>query len=332
MRCIERAAWLVALASLAAGARAADGDVLADPQLLDAPASAWLITAGAEVDADGGYLADGGVAFSPRESTTFSLHAGYADTSTAADQLTAATVSFDFDQSFEHWGLSLSAGYWKDPDLVEATDLGASLFAKWGGWRLTASAETRSSNFDTFTVSGSIPRPNQPPLAVSGDASCDLDGLAIGGRFSFTGARWSAYASGKSYDYGDFDCRFSSLTIGGIRVRPDRLQALNPAFLRLITLRATVAGFFNVREDTVFLDSSFGAGVSTIRGTRTYALDYLHAQELIDGLDSDTLTASVTFALSRRTDLELHLGAFDAQSAQTVGFAGVTLIAYLGGG
>jgi hypothetical protein len=332
MRCIEPAVLLITLASLAVGAHAADDEVLADPQLLDAASPAWLLTAGAEVDADGGYLVDGGVAFAPRESTMFSLHGGYADTSTAADQLTAGTVSLDFDQSFEHWGLSLSAGYWKDPDLVEATDLGGSLFAKWGGWRLTASVETRSSNFDTFTVSGTIPRPNQPPLAVSGDASCDLDGVAIGGRFSFTGERWSAYVSGKSYDYDDFDCRFSSLTIGGIRVRPDRLQALNPAFLRLITLRATAAGFFNLREDTVFLDSSFGAGLSTMRGAHTYALDYLHTKELIDGLASDTLTASVSFALSRRTDLELHLGAFDPEGAHTVGFAGATLIAYLGGG
>ncbi|MGH8263443.1 MAG: hypothetical protein ACRET4_08185 [Steroidobacteraceae bacterium] len=323
---------LIALLSLAAAAHAGDDDVLSDPQLLDAASPAWILTAGAEVDRDGGYLADGSVAFVPRENTTFTLHAGYADTSTAADQLTAGTVSLDFDQGFEHWGLSLSAGYWKDPDLVEATDLGGSLFAKWGGLRLTATVDTRSSNFDSFTVSGSISRPNQPPLAVSGDASCDLDGLALGGRLAFTGERWSAYAAGKSYDYNDFNCRFSSLTVGGIHVRPDRLQALNPAFLRLITLRATAAGFFNLRENTVFLDSSLAAGVSTIRGTHTFALDYLHTQELIDGLAADTLTASVSFALSRRTDLELHVGAFDAEGMHTVGFAGVTLIAYLGGG
>jgi hypothetical protein len=115
-------------------------------------------------------------------------------------------------------------------------------------------------------------------------------------------------------------------------VRPDRLQALNAAFLRRITLRATAAGFFNLRENTVFLDSSFGAGVSTMRGAHTFALDYLHTRELIDGLAADTLTASVSFALSRRTDLELHVGAIDAEGAHTVGFTGVTLIAYLGGG
>lgn len=328
---IPRGLALVLCVALASRADAADESVLSDPELLDAARPAWLLTAGAEADGDGGYLVDGSAAYSPRASTTWSLHAGYSDTSTTADRLTAGTVSLDFDQSFEHWGLSLTAGYWKDPDLVQASDLGGSLFAKWGGFRATALVESRASRFNSFTVSGTIPRPNLPPIPVTGDASCDLDGLALGGRLSFAGERWSGYVSGKSYDYGDFNCRFSSLSIGGIEIRPERLQSLNPAFLRLLTLRATVAGFFNVRENTVFLDSSAGAGLSTVRGVHTYALDYLHTQDLIEGLASDSLTASVTFALSRRTDLEVHVGAFDGEGANTVGFAGVTLIAYLGG-
>jgi len=69
---------LIALLSFAAAAHAGDDDVLSDPQLLDAASPAWILTAGAEVDVDGGYLADGSVAFVPRENTTFTLHAGYA--------------------------------------------------------------------------------------------------------------------------------------------------------------------------------------------------------------------------------------------------------------
>jgi hypothetical protein len=331
MRCIETVVLVALGAALASAARAAEPDVLEDMHLLDAARPAWVLTAGAELDGDGGYAVDGSAAFAPRERTTFTLHAGHSDTSTASDKLTATIVGLDFDQSFEHWGFALSAGYWKDPDLVEAADYGGSVFLKGGGWQLTASAEARASDFNSFTVSGTIPRPNLPPLTVSGEASCNLDGLGIGARLGFTGQRWSGYFSGKSYDYSNFGCRFSSLTVGDIKVSPDRLRALNPTFLRLLTLRATAAGFVNVRDNTVFLDSSLAAGVSTVRGTRTYAVDYLRSKELLDGLWSNTLTASLTFALSRRTDLEVHVGVFDAEQADTVGFAGVTLIAYLGG-
>jgi hypothetical protein len=329
-----RSSRLIIFAGLtvfAATAKSADDDVLDDLPLLDAQRPPWILTVGAELDGDGGYLVDAGAAFSPGERTTFALHAGHSDTSTLADKLTATTIGLDFDQGFDHWGYALSAAYWKDPDLVEAADYGGSLFFKWGAWRLSASVEARASDFNSFAVNGTIPRPNQPPLAVSGQASCDLDDLGIGARFAYTGKLWSAYVSGKSYDYDDFDCRFSSLSVGGLRIRPERLRALNPAFLQLLTLRATAAGFFNLRENTVFLDSSLAAGMSMARGTRTYALDFSRSKELLDGLMSNTFTGSLTFALSRRTDLELHVGVFDAEEADTIGFAGVTLIAYVGG-
>jgi hypothetical protein len=318
-------------AALAGTASAADDNVFDDPQLLEDAPAAWILTAGGEIDGDGGYLVDGSAAVAPNERTTFSLRAGHSDTSTRTDKLTASSAGLDFDRGFEHWGLTLSGGYWEDPNLAQTTELGGSVFVKFGAWRLTVLAETRAGDFNSFTVSGTIDRPNLPPLTVSGDASCNLDGVGVGARFSYASRRWSAYLSGKSYDYDNFDCRFASLKIGGVRVPPQRLRALNPLFLRLLTLRATVAGYINLREDTVFLDSSLAAGISAIRGARTYALDYSHTRELFDGLESNTLTASLTFALTRRTDLELHIGAFDAEQASTVGFAGVMLIGYFGG-
>jgi hypothetical protein len=328
---IDALAFVALVAALAQPAVAADESVLEDPQLLDDAPAAWILTADGEVDGDGGYLVDGSAAFAPSGRTTFTLRAGHSDTSTRTDEMTASTVGLDLDRSFDHWGLTLSGGYWQDPNLARTTEFGGSLFLKWAEWRLTALAEKRASNFDSFTVSGTIDRPNLPPVTVTGDASCDLDGSGYGARFSYTGERWSAYLSGKSYDYDNFNCRFQSLTIGRVHVPSQRLRTLNPLFLRLLTLRATVAGYINLREDTVFLDSSIAAGVSAIRAGRTYALDYSHTRELFDGLESNTLTASLAFALSRRTDLELRVGAFDSQGASTVGFAGVTLIAYFGG-
>jgi len=331
MRCIETLACAALAALLAGTASAADDSVLDDPQLLEDTPAAWTLTAGGEIDGDGGYLVDGSAAFAPNDRTTFSLRAGHSDTSAGADKLTASSIGLDFDRGFEHWGVTLSGGYWEDPNLAQTTEVGGSAFVKFGEWRLTALAESRASDFNSFTVSGTIDRPNLPPLTVAGDASCKLDGVGVGARFSYTSQRWSAYLSGKSYDYGNFVCRFASLTVGGVRVSPERLRTLNPRFLRLLTLRATVAGYVNLREDTVFLDSSLAAGISLIRGKRTYALDYSRARDLFDGLESNTLTASLSFALSRRTDLELGVGAFDAEQASAVGFAGVMFIAYFGG-
>ncbi|HZF17741.1 MAG TPA: hypothetical protein VE046_17585 [Steroidobacteraceae bacterium] len=331
MRCIERLAATALILALPVAAQAADEELLTDPQLLEDGQALWLLTAGAEADSDGGYYIDGSAALSLHQKTAFTLHASHSDASTRSDQLTASAVDLAFDQGFERWGFSLSAGYWKDPDLVATSDLGGALSLKWQGWRFMALAEKRASDFNSFAVNGVIPRPNLPPIAVTGTAACDLDGVAFGGRISFTGKRWGGYLAGKDYDYDDFACRFSSLAIGGVDVRTDRLRAVSPAFLRRLTLRATAAGFASLHEDTVFLESSLSAGVSTVRGTRTYALDYLHTQELIDRLDSDTLVGSLTFSMSRRTDLEVHVGIFDSEQADTVGFAGVTLIAYLGG-
>ena len=299
--------------------------------MLDGPRPAWVLTAGAEFDGDGGDLVGGSAGFSPREHTTLTLNAVHADTSTVSDKLTATAVGLDFDQDFEHWGFALSVAYWKDPDLVEAADYGGSVFLKWGGWQLMASALARASAFNSFTVSGTIPRPNLPPLTVSGRASCDLNDRGIGARLAFTGQRWSSYLSGRSYDYDQFDCGFSSVTVGAVTISPDRLRTLSPAFLGRLTARATAAGSINVRANTVFLDSSLAAGISTVRGTRVYAVDYLRTKERFDGLVANTLAASLTFATSRRTDLEIHLGVFDAEQADTIGFAGVTVIAYVGG-
>jgi hypothetical protein len=331
MRIAEGLVCAILAAALAGPAGAADESVLDDPELLQEAPATWILTGGGEIDGNGGHLVDGSAAYAPNDRTTFSLHAGYSDTSTRTDSLTASVAGLDFDRRFEHWGLGLSGGYWEDPSLARTTTFGGSVFAKFGEWRLTALAETRASDFDSFTVSGTIDRPNLPPITVSGDANCDLDGIGIGARFSYTGERWNAYLSGKSYDYEKFNCRFASLTIGRVHVSPQRLRTLSPLFLRLLTLRASVAGYINLREDTVFLDSSLAAGISAIRGPRTYALDYSHTRELFDGLESNALTASLTFALSRRTDLELHVGAFDSDEASTLGFAGVMLIAYFGG-
>lgn len=322
---------LVGVHALPAAVRAGDEEMFGDPQLLEPGQRLWLLTAGAEADGDGGYFIDGSAALLLQETRSFALHASYSDASTRSDQLTASEVDLAFDQGFEHWGFSLSATYWEDPNLVATTDLGGALSLKWQGWRFTALAETRSSDFNSFAVNGVIPRPNQPPIVVTGTAGCSLDGVAIGGRISLTGKRWSGYLTGKNYDYGDFECRFASLAIGGVSVRTDRLRAVGPAFLQRLTLRATAAGFATVHQETVFLDSSLSAGVSTVRGTHTYSLDYQHTQELIDRLDSDTLVGSISFELSRRTDLELHVGVFESEQADTVGFAGVTLIAYIGG-
>ena len=316
--------WILVLAAISGAARASGDAGSAQGDL-------WVLTAGAEVDGDGGYLVDASAAFSRSRHATFTLHAGHSDTSTVADRLSATSIGLDYERRFQTLGMNVFASYWKDPDLVAATDYGGSVFFASGGWRLSASAQARSSRFNDFTVNGTIPRPNQPPLAVAGQAGCDLDNLGIGARLSFDGQRWGGYLSGKSYDYGDFNCRFSGLTVGGIPVRLERLRALAPSFVRLLTLRATAAGFFDLRQNTVFLDSSLAAGVSLVGVRRMYAVDYFRAKESLDGLISNTLIASVTFQLARRADFEVHVGVFHAEQTDTLGFAGVTLIAYLGG-
>ena len=241
MRCAEPIV-LACLVVAAGPAYAADQDVLEDVSLLSAEHSSWILTAGGELDGDGGYLVGGSAAFSPRERTSFSLHGAYSDTPAVGAPLTATVAGLDFDQSFEHWGFALSAGYWKDPELVEAADYGGSVFLKGGGWRLTASAEARASDFNAFAINGTIPRPNLPPITVTGQASCALDNVGLGGRLSFTAQRWSGYLAGKSYDYDSFDCRISSLNIGGLRITAERLRAVSPVFLQRLTLLATAAG------------------------------------------------------------------------------------------
>jgi hypothetical protein len=324
MRSGRSTLWILVLAGISGAARAS-GDAESSPGDL------WVLTTGAEVDGDGGYLLDASAAFSRNRHATFTLHAGHSDTATVADRLSATTVGLDYERRFRNWGVNFFASYWKDPDLVAATEYGGSVFFASGGWWLSSSVQARSSRFNDFTVNGTIPRPNQPPLAVAGEAGCDLDDLGIGARMSFDGERWGGYLSGKSYNYGDFNCRFSSLTVGGIHVPQERLRALAPNFLRLLTLRATAAGLFDLRQNTVFLDSSLAAGVSLVGVKRIFAVDYLRAKESLDGLISNTLTVSVTFQLSQRADLEVHVGVYDAEQTDTLGFAGVTFIAYLGG-
>lgn len=311
-------ACLLTLASVCSTACAADD------------AGAWLLSVGGDFDQEDGYRVDLGASWLPTDTTSLTLLAGAADSSTDLNESYSRAASLSADHSFGLMGLSAEVRWWGDPDLFESTTFAGSLNFRRAGWRLALRGELREADFEPVDFAIQIPiRGTLVP--VSGSAECGLDNSAFGALVSHTGKAWSVLLSGLQYDYSSTDC---ALTDVNLPPQAGNLPPISREIFRrianaVLTGGARLLGSQLTRENG-FLDYSVWGSVAYRSGLRTFGLDYFHDREEFEGFEADTLIASVTFPASDRLDLELRLGATDSDLEGTVGFIGLTLYAYLG--
>lgn len=311
---------LLALATIAQSALANEFDD-------SPPGSLWSISAGLDVDNDGGYIATGGIAYLPNDQAFFSADIGISDSSTQQTDLESNFASLLADYSFGPVGISASAGWYADDEIADRFRYGGSVYVKGGGFRLGVSAEDWNSEFDTFRFELLTP-------ALIATVDCEIDNTTLGARASYSGDRFSANVSYRDYDYSRPDCSFNippNLQIVGDL---SALSDFDPMRFQRLALLAT-AGATRLRllsADSAFLERSLSAGVSWRHNNNEYGLNYSHTQEVLQKLESDTVYGRILFPAGRSVDLELRLGVSSGDQVDTIAFIGATVFWYLAPG
>jgi len=290
----------------------------------------WVLTAGGEIDDESGYRLDAGAAWIPVEPTAVSALVGRSDSSTDFGDFTSTVASLSLDHSFDPIGVTLEARWRDDAEFLRANTWAGSLYFKRGAWRVALKGETRSTDFDPQTFENVVITRQGVPILASATSTCSLDNTGFGAVASYVGSLWSARLSATEYDYSDADCEFTNFSPPSagrfLRLRPNLLPLIAPRLFEFQRLQRS-----SVTRESTFLDSTLSAGLGLRDGPRTWELDYFHDREQFQELQSDTLIAALTFPVGARSDLEVRLGVTESDVVGTVGFAGFTVFAYLGG-
>ncbi len=297
---------------------------------------AGLLIIGGDVDDDSGYRVNLGGSWSPTQATVFSLFAARADTATDFGDFIQTSAQFGVDHFFGPVGLTGQVRWSDDEDLLAARTFAGSVYFKGGPWRLAVHGEMRDADFDAFDFNTMIPvrtPSGVQQLPVSGRANCNLDNAGYGVFLSRNSGAWFVSAGGMTYDYDDSDCDVSNIVL------PPELTALpvlsREIFRRIAARALDTTGQLvssQLTRENGLLDSTLSLGLQYQSGMRTWGMEYYRDREEFAGLKSHTVVGSLTFPVGGRSDLEVRLGATDGDVAGTVGFAGLTVYVYLGGG
>ena len=294
-----------------------------------AQAGAFVLNAGGELDDESGYRVDAGIVWLPVKTTWLSLQLSQADSSTdLADFVTSHAVA-SIDHRFGMIGLSLEGRLREEEDFLEARTVAGSIYLDTAGWRFSAMAETRASEFEPQTFSDVVMTRGGVPLTVSATSQCSLDNIAYGVSASYAFGAWRVAGSGLQFDYDDAECALTDVTPPSF----ERSQRVGPRVLPQVAPRLDAFEALHrstVTRDSAFLDATVSLSVGYEEGERLWDLTWYRDREQFADIESDTLIGAVTLPLTERTDVELRLGATDSDLAGTVGFAGVSVFLYLG--
>lgn len=187
------------------------------------------------------------------------------------------------DVAFDHWfdpvGVRISASYWGDKDILDSTDLNASLYYRAESFMLSADYERRE--FD-FVVLADFP-------ALRRTAEFTADGIGLTSRFS-VGENASIHMGGVAYDYSR-----------PIRIQPDidALQFLSSSRLSMINS---------------LIDHRINGGVEFKFGLRSLDFTAGTWQTAVDGGRVNSYSVGFLSPMSDRTDIELRFSYDDSEN------------------
>ena len=269
-----------------------------------------LLLLGADVLAAGnGYMIGGGVETDTESSTNVTLlgsvgvskstllSGALARTSTEPGRrLKSETTLWDLelDQGFGPVGVRVGAGYWGDPDVLEARDLRGSLY--WQNDTAMLSGEVETRRFQLTT-----PGIRLPPREFHFDA----DGLGLSARFRM-GENVTLRFSGMKYDY--------SVDFQPVQDQ-DVIDLLSVSRLSLINS---------------LVDSRALAALAVNRGAKRWEFELATRKGALDRDRTNSLTVRYLLPLSGASDIELGLGYDDSDLYGTATF--LSLYVYFYGG
>lgn len=274
--------------------------------------------------------------------TSGELVAVRSETSSDTLDLSSTYASGQLGHDFGDFGFAAGVHYLSNDRLAEMLGLFGRAFVDFSGARLTATIETRDTDFEdtAFTASGAD-LGLDGVTSASGIANCSVASLGYGLRLQVTRPRWSFYASGTSFDYGSHECTATiTETTGGSDPGP------GPGVPVPIDVRAptTVSQFVSgvgggfagysgtlVPRDGLLLESSVMVGASFAAGSRNVIGFELYGdREEFAPVQTTTALAYLVHRFSPQVSANLNVGATESDELDSSVFAGVRFTRHFG--
>jgi hypothetical protein len=208
----------------------------------------------------------------------------------------ADILSARIDHRFGMLGVTVDAERWGDPDALESSDFGASVYLQTERLRLGVRAEQRHIDI-AYTITGPLGR------ALDRQASVEADGieLALGVRVA---DGWQLHTEAITYDYSR-----------NVALLP-RVQELNLLSSSTLTLANSL------------LDRRTTVGLEWEAGERVVSLGYSRDESAVDGGRHSSFDAAVLFPIARRIDIEFNVGQSRSDLLDSTLYGGVLLLIY----
>lgn len=258
----------------------------------------WIMALGAQGDADGSSSVVGSLDWGVTDSSWLSFSFGAA--SSPSDRADVETRSFriGLDHDFGPIGFSLGVEQWGEQDELESRDFDGSLYFRTDRFSLGALVEQRDIDI-TFTIT--------TPLSdrTLRTASLKADGWGLRSSFQ-PNDRWRVFGVFRDYSY-------------------DRDLTLLPRLAQFDFLASSALTLANS-----FVDREFTMGAERKIRRTTLSATYGWDRSAVDGSVLESLTLGFLFPLADRVDIELNVGASDAEDLGSDTYGGVFLFFYGG--
>jgi hypothetical protein len=299
---------------------------------------------GIEVNNEDSQRFDLGITGRTRGGTSIELVGSRTESDSTVLDFSSTYASARVDHDFGRFGFGAGVRHIRDQDLTKTLGFLGSASLNFASGRLTATVETRDTDFDdtAFSTDGALLGLSSGTTA-SGIASCSVGALGYGLGLNVGGERWSFYASGSLYDYSSYKCAtaITSVTGGGSGGSTGGPPGNAPVSVRrpqTVTQLATgTTGRFGgytsslIPRESALLESSVMAGTSVSLGSRTsLGVELYRDSEEFAAQETNTALAFVGFRFTPALSAELTLGASDTKGFDTTMFAGLRISATIG--
>jgi hypothetical protein len=292
------------------------------------PASKSTVYAGVEWGNTDTHRLDAGATYRFRGVTDFSAAVARADAELPAGQAVSTLATARVVHDFGDFGLGLGVRHGEIDDVSTTLGWFATAFYDHRQVRISAEVEARDSRL----ASSGFTEDFGPGVGVvSGVSRCEVASTGYLAQVTWTRPRWSLFASGRAYDYADYDCELLSSTVGNA-VQPGRGRGR--ALGRQLASGAlqSVSGFASrlfPRESTL-LESSLSIGAMTPIDERWYGGLELYRD--VEKVGDNEFSTALVFAGVRLDDTwntEFSLGHTSADAIEDTTFIGVRVTADL---
>jgi hypothetical protein len=292
------------------------------------PASKATVYAGVEWGNTDTHRVDAGAVYRLRGVTDFSAAVARADADLPAGQAVSTLATARAVHDFGNFGVGLGVRRGAIEDVSTTLGWFATAFYDYRKFRFGAEVEARDSRL----ASSEFTEDFGPGVGtVSGISRCEVASTGYLAQVTWTHPRWSLIASGRAYDYADYDCDVLSSTLGNA-VQPGRGRGR--ALGRQLAAGAlqSVSGFASrlIPRESTLLESSLNVGAMMPIDERWYG--GLEIYRDVEKIGENRFSTALVFAGVRLDDTwntEFSLGHTSADAIEDTTFVGVRVTADL---